>query len=193
MQLDHHEVSQPIPSVEPSAQNHSEGTRAIDLPIAPLADRFLNMVLDQLAIVLFTSIVVWLFKINLYVLFFVFNYVILEGSTQQTFGKLITQTKVVTQEGNIPTTSQIIIRSLCRCIPLDALSFIPTLGNKKPIGWHDSISNTYVINSNIQREQLPLVKIDNASASHQRRCPSCSAELEKNVTMCKHCKTLVLR
>lgn len=64
---------------------------------------------------------------------------LMEGLTGKTVGKMLTRTHVVTMEGNQPTMRNILVRSLCRFIPLDAISF---LGSG---GWHDSISQTLVV------------------------------------------------
>ncbi|WP_048506079.1 RDD family protein [Chryseobacterium angstadtii] len=58
----------------------------------------------------------------------------------KTIAKYITGTEVISIDGNKPTTKQIIARTFSRAVPFDALSF---LGNN---GWHDSWSDTRVIN-----------------------------------------------
>ncbi len=60
----------------------------------------------------------------------------------QSPGKMLTRTKVVTKEGHTPTFDKILIRSLCRSIPFNAVSF---LINDDGTGWHDRISGTRVI------------------------------------------------
>jgi len=75
---------------------------------------------------------------------FVFGvfYTILEFKTQRTIGKYITKTMVVLENGEKPDLNTIITRSLCRIIPFDALSYLGSTTR----GWHDSLSNTYVVN-----------------------------------------------
>lgn len=68
-------------------------------------------------------------------------YVILEGTTSRTLGKLITGTKVVNEHGGTPTLGQIVGRSFCRLIPFEPFSFLGTPSR----GWHDSIPNTMVV------------------------------------------------
>lgn len=68
-------------------------------------------------------------------------YTLLEGLTGKTLGKLITRTKVVDADGNRPSMRTLIGRSSCRFIPFEAFSF---LGSE--VGWHDSITETYVVN-----------------------------------------------
>ncbi|PKP36162.1 MAG: RDD family protein [Bacteroidetes bacterium HGW-Bacteroidetes-15] len=68
-------------------------------------------------------------------------YTTFEALTGRTIGKYITKTKVVNQNGDKPDFGTILIRSLCRFIPFDALSF---LGSENT-GWHDRFSKTFVV------------------------------------------------
>lgn len=68
----------------------------------------------------------------------------MESLFQRTFGKFVTGTKVVNADGGAPSFKQILGRTLARAIPLEALSF---LVGHRPIGWHDSLSGTRVINT----------------------------------------------
>ncbi len=61
----------------------------------------------------------------------------------RTVGKLIFGTKVVKADGSAPSFGQIVGRTLCRNIPFEQFSF---LGGGSS-GWHDSISNTCVIDA----------------------------------------------
>ena len=70
-----------------------------------------------------------------------FYFTLFEYKKGQTLGKLITRTKVVTINGNAPNFPAILIRTLCRFIPLEAFSFL--ISNKS--GWHDNLSNTKVV------------------------------------------------
>lgn len=67
-------------------------------------------------------------------------YFVLESTTHKTIGKLITGTIVVTENFEETTPSQIAIRTLCRFIPFDPLSYLFT-----ETGWHDSLSKTRVV------------------------------------------------
>jgi uncharacterized RDD family membrane protein YckC len=66
--------------------------------------------------------------------------------TEHFFGKspakFITKTTVVTEAGTRPTFGQIAGRTLSRLIPFEQFSFL----GKVPVGWHDSISKTRVVN-----------------------------------------------
>jgi uncharacterized RDD family membrane protein YckC len=59
----------------------------------------------------------------------------------KTLGKLITGTHVVDAKGNRPTFWQFVGRTVSRMIPFEAFSFL--WSDKR--GWHDTISDTYVI------------------------------------------------
>lgn len=74
--------------------------------------------------------------------FLVAYYFTMESLTNKTLGKYITNTKVVMQNGEDPSSKDILIRSLCRLIPFDGFSFLGSIGK----GWHDSISKTHVVN-----------------------------------------------
>lgn len=81
----------------------------------------------------------------------VLYYSITESLFSRTIGKLITKTIVVDINGEKPASGIIIKRSFCRLIPFNHFSFLG--GNTR--GWHDSISNTYVVN-----EKLLQIKKD---------------------------------
>ena len=71
---------------------------------------------------------------------FMLYYGVSEFVFQKTLGKYFTKTKVVTNEGEKPGIITILIRTLCRLIPFDRLSFLIF---KK--GFHDKLSETQVI------------------------------------------------
>ncbi len=70
-------------------------------------------------------------------------FVLLEGTTGMTIGKMAMGTKVVSANGQKPTMGQIMGRTACRYIPFEAFSFFGN--NGFPIGWHDKIPGTIVI------------------------------------------------
>ncbi|MFM8914469.1 MAG: RDD family protein [Flammeovirgaceae bacterium] len=72
---------------------------------------------------------------------FVSYYVFCESVFGRTVGKLITGTKVVDQNGQLPSTGTIFLRTLARMVPFEAFSF---LGDDAR-GWHDRWTNTYVV------------------------------------------------
>lgn len=71
---------------------------------------------------------------------FIFNYAFMEHKFQKTLGKFITKTKVVKLNGEKPKLNDIMVRTFCRLLPFDRLSFLFTKN-----GFHDGISNTRVI------------------------------------------------
>lgn len=75
-------------------------------------------------------------------------YIIMEGTFRTTFGKLMTNTKVMSYDGS--RADDIFIRTICRFIPFDQLSFL--FCDK---GWHDSISKTIVIDKGLRKKLLP--------------------------------------
>ena len=127
--------------------------------------RFLNFIIDYVSIILFTmlffgfiaiviviinpesDIIYQLENINplidrvITVFFYVLLIFLSEFLTKgRSLGKFITGTKVVMIDGSTPTTKDYFMRSICRIIPFDVLTF---LGEN---GWHDKISNTTIVN-----------------------------------------------
>lgn len=82
----------------------------------------------------------------------VFYYFTMEITTQRTVGKLMTGTKVVMEDGSKPLAGDIMKRALCRLLLLEILSFI----NATPRGWHDTASDTYVIDAKKYKEALEV-------------------------------------
>lgn len=70
-----------------------------------------------------------------------FYYNFFEILFSRTFGKFVTKTIVVDENGEKPCHQVIMIRSLCRLIPFFPFSFLGT----PTLGWHDRISKTYVV------------------------------------------------
>lgn len=64
-----------------------------------------------------------------------------EGVFGRTLGKLVTGTKVITDEGTKARFPQVIGRTFARYIPFDGLSFVIGEGG----GWHDRLSGTRVV------------------------------------------------
>ncbi|MEO5787460.1 RDD family protein [Gelidibacter sp.] len=84
-------------------------------------------------------------------------YFTFESLTFRSLGKYATNTKVIMQNGEEPTPKDILIRTLCRLIPFDGLSFLGVKGK----GWHDSFSKTYVVDiAKFEAGQLLATEID---------------------------------
>ena len=73
-------------------------------------------------------------------LIFIGYYYIMEVNYQKTVAKFITKTKVITKNGNKPSKGDILVRTFCRLIPFDQISFLFTRN-----GFHDRLSNTLII------------------------------------------------
>jgi uncharacterized RDD family membrane protein YckC len=71
---------------------------------------------------------------------FLAYYITFESILGKTIGKMVTNTKVVLTDGTKPALKKIVIRTFSRLIPFEAFSFL-----SGPLGWHDSISGTMVI------------------------------------------------
>jgi uncharacterized RDD family membrane protein YckC len=67
-------------------------------------------------------------------------YILLEGGKGKTLGKMITKTKVVSEDGSSMTYSKAFIRTLCRLVPFEFISVF--IGPKM---WHDQWSKTMVV------------------------------------------------
>jgi uncharacterized RDD family membrane protein YckC len=74
------------------------------------------------------------------IVFFIY-YIVFESLTNRTLAKFITGTKVITTDCKKPKFKAIVIRTLCRLIPLEQLSFL----GDDVTGWHDDFSKTVVI------------------------------------------------
>ena len=75
-----------------------------------------------------------------YIMIFIYclYYFIMEWTTGQTVGKMITKTRVVASDTHKkPTASSVLIRTLCRLIPFDFFTYLFI-----PIGIHDRLSKT---------------------------------------------------
>ena len=76
----------------------------------------------------------------LFLISFIVYYVFMEYTFQKTIGKFLTKTIVVMQDGSKPLLSDILVRTLCRLIPLDQFSYLFTKN-----GFHDRLSRTTVV------------------------------------------------
>jgi uncharacterized RDD family membrane protein YckC len=79
-------------------------------------------------------------------------YMVFETITGRTLGKYITNTKVLTEDGQKPEADKILYRTLSRMIPFEAFSFLGDEGR----GWHDSIAKTVVVDVKKYNEIVEL-------------------------------------
>ena len=78
-----------------------------------------------------------LFSIGVLLLY----YIVGEALFGRTLGKLVTGTRVVAESGGPAKLWQVVLRTLYRFVPLEALSFL----SKRRPGWHDRWSKTRVV------------------------------------------------
>ncbi|MCK9446920.1 RDD family protein [bacterium] len=109
-----------------------------------------------------------------YLIVFIY-YLFFEFKWQKTPGKWITKSVVVVRDGSKPDFSHILIRTISRFIPFEAFSFI----GKNPIGWHDKISKTIVIDDDKRKETL----IESSSLF----CLKCGEKIDNNSKFCSKC------
>lgn len=89
------------------------------------------------------------------IIFFFYIFLIEYFTKGRSLGKYITGTKVIMTDGKESTLGDYFIRNITRLVPFDALSF---LGEN---GWHDSWSDTRVINiKNYEAEKQAKNEID---------------------------------
>lgn len=89
------------------------------------------------------------------VIFFFYIFLIEYLTKGRSLGKFVTGTKVLMTDGTEPTVKDYFNRNIIRLVPFDALSFF---GEN---GWHDSWSDTRVINiRNYEAERQSKNEID---------------------------------
>jgi uncharacterized RDD family membrane protein YckC len=144
---------------EPNTGDIFQSDSKMKLVEADKGKRFLNYLLDAAAISILQTILVNTFDFltNLplgsffqgYKIIFGFNlmftpvyYLLAEYLFDgKTLGKMVTNTRAVTVNGEKPTFTQLIGRSFARIIPFEPFSYLGDLPN----GWHDRLSQTIVI------------------------------------------------
>ena len=142
--------------IQKKAIDEKEQKQKVDSNVVSSGIRFLNYIIDFIVaylLILIVFIVLGIFISSTYdsllasliILIIAFGtlltyYAIMEIKFQKTVGKFITKTKVVKLNGDKPNTSEIIIRTLCRLIPFDVISYLFVKN-----GLHDYLSKTKVI------------------------------------------------
>lgn len=134
-----------------------EKNEEVESNSASTGSRFLNYLIDVIAGYIFAIvagiIISIIFPVDVFeypmastvflVASFFAYYIMMEVVFQKTLGKFITKTKVVTIRGTKPKEQDIVLRTFCRLIPFDHLSFLFTKN-----GFHDHLSKTKVIKDN---------------------------------------------
>ena len=122
-----------------------------DANIANSGLRLVHLIIDSIAIAWLTTMlgVILIFSIGIpfganswwiYLITTFSYFIFLEYKFGKSLGKLVTKTTVIKSNGENPTLSDIIIRTLCRFIPFDHFSYL-----FMKIGFHDYLSNTMVV------------------------------------------------
>jgi uncharacterized RDD family membrane protein YckC len=123
---------------------------------ATVGQRFANYLIDIIVYYIFVIIISFVFGLTgaltaesgaglgLYYLisfslFFIY-YILLEGSKGKTVGKMVTKTKVITEDGAPITFGQAFMRTLCRIVPFEFISAF--MGTQM---WHDKWVKTMVV------------------------------------------------
>ncbi|RYD90331.1 MAG: RDD family protein [Sphingobacteriales bacterium] len=83
---------------------------------------------------------------------FVYYFTFESVTDGRTIGKYITGTKALTWYGEKPSAGRTAKRSLCRLIPFNPFSFLA----ERPLGWHDSLSDTVVVDIKKYEQELNL-------------------------------------
>lgn len=112
-------------------------------------------------------------------LIIIIYYVFFEFMWQKTPGKWITKSIVVMNDGSKPDFYHILIRTISRFIPFEAFSFL----GKNPIGWHDKISKTIVVDNNEKSKFL---------FNDVKFCLKCGEKIEDDSKFCPKCGSDVL-
>ena len=119
--------------------------------------RLINRIVDVVTIISIAGSALSIFSLtnfsfdNVKFIFFailatIYFYVILEKYFHASVGKCLTNTTIVDEYGNAPSFGQIFTRTICRFIPFEGFSFL----NEEGRGWHDTISNTYVVKTELK-------------------------------------------
>lgn len=150
-----------IESLQSDFIKQLEEKTVFDAKKVSMLKRFVHLLVDTLACYLITIIVLFLigpslgsatldtaFTCIIFLLCFFGYYVLMETKYKRTIGKFMTNSLVVTKHEDAPSTNSIMIRTFCRLVPFDALSFLITRD-----GLHDRFSNTTLIN---HKDDLPL-------------------------------------
>lgn len=107
--------------------------------------RFANRIIDVISIYVFSILMVFLmeeYAMFIILPFILGYYVVLEGATGKTLGKMITGCRVVDEYGNPPGYATAALRSIIRIVPLETFSIF--FGDNGRM-WHDEWSKTYVV------------------------------------------------
>ncbi|HPD66223.1 MAG TPA: RDD family protein [Bacteroidia bacterium] len=132
--------------------------------------RLLSFIVDLIVLLIFYYIITYImYKSNLYyynkrtiywICSVIAYYIAFEYGLQMSIGKLIFGLKIVDKRSfNKPKINQILIRTLVRFLPFEALTFLSIKKGFLPMGGlHDTLSNTYVVKkSSIWKKNTKMI------------------------------------
>lgn len=160
--------STPLATLEPDLSRGA--THQPDLRLANIKQRGVTFILDLvfgfMLLTLAKSILISLFEslgfvdaflIAYYAITYFIYYLVFEWVWAYTPAKLVMGTRVVSKTGATASLPQLLIRTACRYIPFDFLSFLFVKSEpafepaskqaSRPVGWHDQFSDTRVIDT----------------------------------------------
>lgn len=131
-------------------ESYEEHILPVSNGIAHVTQRVANFIGDNLIFFVVQTIMLdslpsglhhWLILIVFTLALWLFYFPYMEWRTGRTLMKLLTQTKVVSSDDELREPDQMLKRNFLRFIPFEWVTFIKAF----PIGWHDSFSDTRVI------------------------------------------------
>jgi uncharacterized RDD family membrane protein YckC len=141
--------------IKTKATSEKLAKKKVNSKVVSSGIRFSNFFIDSIAWMILGTIVFFVFGffvesindgiltlLSYFLIFatFISYYAFMEIKFQKTIGKFITNTKVVKLDGTKPENSDIMMRTFCRLIPFDRISFLFVKN-----GIHDFLSKTTVI------------------------------------------------
>ncbi|QKJ62377.1 RDD family protein [Flavobacterium sp. M31R6] len=82
-----------------------------------------------------------------------FYYYLTELYFSRSMAKFLTKTYIIMKDGSKPNYKSILKRTLCRFIPFEIFSFLGGTAG----GWHDSMSETYVVKKHEFEKQKKII------------------------------------
>lgn len=144
-------------TTKPQDTTTTPTTKPVMVPASGIK-RLINFLVDLTAITVFSTlakVIITAFgfqgfgtnpKLFLLITTISFAYYIgFELAFQKTLGKMISKSKTVDLNGNKPSFKQVILRAFLRKLPFEFVSYRA----KYPIGWHDSLADTLVVDDTI--------------------------------------------
>lgn len=146
-------ASAPVSAAAPEVLPASMGARFANMLVDKVVVDIAFFSLCMLAAVVSDQALVVTVVIAAFIVLFGYH-LVCESIWQRTIGKLITKTKVVDRAGNKPSFGKILLRTICRIIPFEFISY---LLHSHPIGIHDQLSGTMVVPAHLTPEEVQRI------------------------------------